>query len=117
MSLSTYALVLIKSGNHSYTSGAGGTPAATIQGSLHAKREDLLTVVLPQSMSRQIKESQDLLKKVKDVIRMPQNDDMLSLDGVASQICNSFLLSQMDQLIPFAFHESNTVIEVSKEVK
>ncbi len=110
---SAYALVL--SGNHVYTSGAGGTHAATIRGALRAEREDLLTVVLPQSMSRQTKESQDLLKKVKDVISMPQNDDM-SLD-VASRICNSFLLSQTDQLISFAFHESNTVIEATKEAK
>jgi hypothetical protein len=108
-----YALVL--SGNHVYTSGAGGTHAATIRGALRAEREDLLTVVLPQSMSRQTKESQELLKKVKDVVTMPQNDDM-SLD-VASRICNSYLLSQTDQLISFAFHESNTVIEATKEAK
>ena len=115
MSLSAYALVL--SGNHVYTSGAGGTPAVTIWGALCAEWEDLLMVVLPQSMSQQTKESQDLLKKVKYVIRMPQDDGMCSLDDVASRICNSFLLSQMDQLIRFAFHESNTVIEATKEAK
>jgi hypothetical protein len=102
-----YALVL--SGNHVYTSGAGGTHAATIRGALRAERHDLLTVVLPQSMSKQTKESQELLKKVEDIVTMPQNDGM-SLD-VASRICNSYLLSQTDQLISFAFHESNTVIE------
>lgn len=111
--LSAYALVL--SGNHVYTSGAGGTHAATIRGALRAEREDLLTVVVPQSMGRQTKESQELLKKVKDVVCMPQNDGM-SLD-VASRICNSYLLSQTDQLISFAFHESNTVIEATKEAK
>ena len=110
---SAYALVL--SGNHVYTSGAGGTHAATIRGALRVEREDLLTVVLPQSMGRQTKESQELVKKVKDVITMPQNDDM-TLD-VASRICNSYLLSQTDQLISFAFHESNTVIEATKEAK
>ena len=110
---SAYALVL--SGNHVFTSGAGGTNAATIRGALRAEREDLLTVVLPQSMDRQAKESQELLKKVKDVITMPQNDDK-GLD-VASRICNSYLLSQTDQLISFAFHESNTVIEATKEAK
>lgn len=66
-------------------------------------------------MDRQTKESQELVKKVKDVIAMPQNDDM-SLD-VASRICNSYLLSQTDQLISFAFHESSTVIEATKEAK
>ena len=108
-----YALVL--SGNHVYTSGAGGTHAATIRGALRAEREDLLTVVLPQSMSKQPKESQELLQKVSDVIAMPQNDEM-GLD-IASRICNSYLLSQTDQLISFAFHESNTVIEATKEAK
>ena len=44
-----------------------------------------------------------------------QNDNM-SLD-VASRICNSYLLSQTDQLISFAFHESTTVIEATKEAK
>ena len=48
-----YALVL--SGNHVYTSGAGGTHAATIRGALRAERSDLLTVVLPQSMQKQTK--------------------------------------------------------------
>jgi hypothetical protein len=100
---------LVLSGNHVYTSGAGGTHAATIRGALRAERHDLLTVVLPQSMSKQTKESQELLKKVEDIVTMPQNDGM-SLD-VASRICNSYLLSQTDQLISFAFHESNTVIE------
>jgi hypothetical protein len=108
-----YALVL--SGNHVYTSGAGGTHAATIRGALRAERDDLLTVVLPQSMTKQTRESQELLKKVTDVIAMPQNDEM-SLD-IASRICNSFLLSQTDQLISFAFHESSTVIEATKEAK
>jgi hypothetical protein len=108
-----YALVL--SGNHVYTSGASGTNAAAVRGALRAEREDLLTVVLPQSMGKQTRESQELLKKVKDIVTMPQNDDM-SLD-VASRICNSYLLSQTDQLISFAFHESNTIIEAAKEAK
>ena len=98
-----------------YTSGAGGTNAAAIRGALRAERDDLLTVVLPQSMGKQTKESQELLKKVKDIITMPQNDDM-TLD-VASRICNSYLLSQTDQLISFAFHESSTVIEAATEAK
>jgi hypothetical protein len=108
-----YALVL--SGNHVYTSGAGGTHGATIRGALRAERPDLLTVIIPQSMERQTKESQELLKTVDDVISMPQNDEM-SLD-MASRICNSYLLSLTDQLISFAFHESNTVIEATKEAK
>eukprot|EP00537_Pseudo-nitzschia_pungens_P013815 CAMPEP_0172391584 /NCGR_PEP_ID=MMETSP1061-20121228/7949_1 /TAXON_ID=37318 /ORGANISM="Pseudo-nitzschia pungens, Strain cf. pungens" /LENGTH=334 /DNA_ID=CAMNT_0013122241 /DNA_START=84 /DNA_END=1088 /DNA_ORIENTATION=- len=111
--LLAYALVL--SGNHVYTSGAPGTNAATVRGALRAEREDLLTVVLPQSFSKQTQESQELLEKVDDLITMPQNDE-LSLD-VASRICNSYLLSMTDQLISFAFHESTTVIEANKEAK
>lgn len=98
-----------------YTSGAGGTHAATIRGALRAERPDLLTVVLPQSMSKQPKESQELMEKVEDIVSMPQNDDM-PLD-LASRICNNYLLSQTDQLISFAFHESTTVIEATKEAK
>lgn len=111
--LLSYALVL--SENHVYTSGAGGTNAAAIRGALRAERPDLLTVILPQSLSKQSKESQELLKDVTDLIAMPQNDEM-SLD-VASRLCNSKLLSETDQLIAFAFHASNTVIEATKEAK
>lgn len=110
---SAYALVL--SGNHVYTSGSSGTNAATIRGALRAERPELLTVVLPQSLTKQTEESQQLLKQVKDVVEMPQNNE-LSLD-IASRICNSYLLSLTDQLISFAFHESTTVIEASKEAK
>ena len=107
----TYALVL--SGNHVFTSGAQGTNAAAIRGALRAFQPNLLTVVLPQSMSKQTLESQDLLQDVTNVITMPHNDQML-LD-VASRICNSHLLSQTDHLISFAFHESTTVLEAAEE--
>ncbi|KAL3791108.1 hypothetical protein HJC23_012093 [Cyclotella cryptica] len=106
-----YALVL--SGNHLYTSGAQGTNAAAIRGALRAFQPNLLTVVLPQSMSKQTPESQELLEDVTNVITMPQNDHM-PLD-VASRICNSHLLSQTDHLISFAFHESRTVLEAAEE--
>mmetsp|Transcript_52396 Transcript_52396/g.111326 ORF Transcript_52396/g.111326 Transcript_52396/m.111326 type:complete len:299 (-) Transcript_52396:279-1175(-) len=108
-----YALVL--SGNHLYTSGAAGTNAAAIRGALRAFQPQLLTVVLPQSMSRQTPESQELLQDVTNVVTMPQNDEM-PLD-VASRICNSHLLSQTDHLISFAFHESKTVLEAAQEAK
>lgn len=106
---------MVLSGNHVYTSGAGGTHAATIRGALRAERPDLLTVVLPQSRDKQAKETQELLKAVEDVVEMPQNNKM-NLD-IASRICNSYLLSLTDQLISFAFHESSTVIEATKEAK
>ncbi|KAG5189568.1 hypothetical protein JKP88DRAFT_271571 [Tribonema minus] len=111
--LLAYALVL--SGNHVFTSGAGGTNAATIRGALRAERPDLLTVVLPQSLAKQSDESQELLTQVQNVIDAPQNDH-LPLD-VASRLCNSDLLSRADQLICFAFHDSHTIIETAREAR
>jgi len=111
--LLSYALVL--TGNHIFTSGSPGTNAAAIRGALRAERADLLTVLLPQSMSKQPQESQNLLAQVDDVIENKGNDH-LTLD-VASRLCNSDLLSRVDQLISFAFHDSNTVIEASREAK
>jgi len=92
-----------------------GTNAAAIRGALRAGRDDLLTVILPQSLSRQPNESQDLLREVTDLVTMPQNDGM-DLD-VASRLCNSRLLGETDQLVAFAFHESGTVIEAVEEGK
>ncbi|CAM9916825.1 unnamed protein product [Chrysoparadoxa australica] len=113
--LLAYALLL--SGNHVFTSGAGGTNAATIRGALRAERSvpDLLTVVLPQSLSKQSEESQELLAEVQNVIDAPQNDH-LPLD-VASRLCNSDLLSRTDQLICFAFNDSHTIIETTREAR
>lgn len=111
--LLSYALVL--SDNHVYTSGSQGTNAAAIRGALRAERPDLLTVVLPQSLSKQPHDSQELVNQVKQVEEMPQNDH-LPLD-VASKICNSRLISLADQLIAFAFHSSNTVVEAANEAK
>jgi len=111
--LLSYALVL--SENHVYTSGAMGTNGAAIRGALRAGRPDLLTVILPQSLHKQPDESQELLREVTDLVTMPQNDKM-SLD-VASRLCNSKLLSETDQLVAFAFHESTTVIEATTEAK
>lgn len=52
-------------GNHIYTSGATGTNAAVIRGALRAEKPDLLTVVLPQSLSLQPPESRELLAEVR----------------------------------------------------
>ncbi len=55
-------------GNHIFTSGATGTNAAVIRGALRAENPDLLTVVLPQSLSKQPQESQELLSQVCSII-------------------------------------------------
>lgn len=52
-------------GNHIFTSGATGTNAAVIRGALRAENPELLTVVLPQSLSKQPPESQELLAQIK----------------------------------------------------
>lgn len=59
--LLTYANVLV--GNHVFTSGAGGTNAAVIRGALRAEKPELLTVVLPQSLHKQPKETQEQVSR------------------------------------------------------
>lgn len=88
---------------------------ATIRGALRAGTDDLLHVVIPQSLSKQPKESQELIQNVTNLIDFPERDQM-SL-SVASQLCNSYMINHTDQLISFAFHESSTVIEAAKEAK
>eukprot|EP00878_Enallax_costatus_P016923 GHUV01017765.1.p1 GENE.GHUV01017765.1~~GHUV01017765.1.p1 ORF type:complete len:234 (+),score=30.50 GHUV01017765.1:183-884(+) len=58
----SYAMV--STGNHIYTSGATGTNAAVIKGALRAEQPQLLTVILPQSRSKQPQESRELLEQV-----------------------------------------------------
>jgi len=110
--LLSYALVL--SDNHLYTSGATGTHAAAIRGALRAENQELLTVILPQTVLRQPREIRDLIGQVKNVVELGHND--LPLDA-ASRICNSELLSKGDQLIVFAFHDSRTLRETIEEAK
>ena len=91
--LLSYALVL--SGNHVYTSGAAGTNAAAIRGALRANSTELLTVILPQSRSKQTEDCQELIAEVTQVVQMPEND-ALSLD-VASKRCNRRLVKETEQ--------------------
>jgi hypothetical protein len=81
--LMTYALVL--GGNRVITSGATGTNSAAIRGAMKAD-PNLLTVILPQSLERQPRESREQLEDVMHLVENPSND-VLSL-GEASSICN-----------------------------
>jgi len=105
--------------NHIFTSGATGTNAAVIRGALRAERPDLLTVVLPQSMEKQPPESQELLKQVQEtgakMIEMPDNDDLTLFE--ASSICNDDIISRVQQVICFAFHDSNLLLDTCHEAK
>ncbi|KAH7422168.1 hypothetical protein KP509_13G094200 [Ceratopteris richardii] len=109
----SYAMVITK--NHVFTSGASGTNAAVIRGALRAERPDLLTVILPQSLKKQPPESQELLSKVQNVIEMPHNDHLPLIE--ASRICNWDILTHVQQVICFAFHDSNLLLETCREAK
>ena len=89
--------------------------AAAIRGALRANSTDLLTVILPQSLKQQPEDSQDLIKEVVQVVEMPEND-ALTLD-VASKRCNRKLITTVDQLVAFAFHDSNNVVRAADEAK
>jgi predicted Rossmann fold nucleotide-binding protein DprA/Smf involved in DNA uptake len=106
----SYALVL--EGNRILTSGAAGTNFAAIKGALRAD-PNLLTVILPQSLSRQPRESQGQLQQVIHLVENPQNDH-LSL-GEASAMCNREIISRCQQLICFAFHDSHTLMNTCEE--
>ncbi|KMT15576.1 hypothetical protein BVRB_3g059260 isoform B [Beta vulgaris subsp. vulgaris] len=109
----SYAMVITK--NHIYTSGAAGTNAAVIRGALRAERPELLTVILPQSLKKQPPESQELLAKVKNVIEKPHNDHLPLLE--ASRLCNMDIISKVQQVICFAFHDSKLLMETCQEAK
>ncbi|MCS6812982.1 MAG: DNA-processing protein DprA [Cyanobacteria bacterium] len=108
----TYALVL--SGNRVITSGATGTNAAVIRGAMRAD-SNLLTVILPQSLSRQPRESQEQLEQVIHLVESPENDN-LSL-AEASFLCNQEIISRCQQLICFAFHDSQTLLRTCQDAE
>jgi predicted Rossmann fold nucleotide-binding protein DprA/Smf involved in DNA uptake len=108
----SYALVL--GGNRLMTSGAAGTNSAAIRGAMRAD-SNLLTVILPQSLARQPRESQEQLQQVVHLVENPENDN-LSL-GEASAICNREIISRCQQLICFAFHDSNTLMQTCAEAE
>lgn len=108
----SYALVL--SGNRLLTSGATGTNAAAIRGAMRAD-PNLLTVILPQSLDKQPKESREQLNQVLHLVENPENDH-LSL-GEASALCNREIVSRCQQLICFAFHDSQTLLKTCEEAE
>ncbi|KAG6488950.1 hypothetical protein ZIOFF_050208 [Zingiber officinale] len=110
--------------NHIVTSGASGTNAAVIRGALRAEKPELLTVILPQSLKMQPPESQELLSKassnlgcskVQHLIEMPKNDNLPLLE--ASRLCNMDILSKVQQVICFAFHDSRLLLETCQEAR
>jgi len=108
----SYALVL--SGNRIITSGATGTNSAAIRGAMRAD-PGLLTVILPQSLERQPRESQEQLQQVMHLVQSPEND-ALSL-AEASALCNQEIVSRCQQLICFAFHDSQTLLASCRDAE
>lgn len=108
----SYALVL--GGNHLITSGATGTNSAAIRGAMRAD-PNLLTVILPQSLERQPRESKKQLEQVIHLVENSEND-RLSLSE-ASALCNREIVSRCQQLICFAFHESTTLLKTCQEAE
>ncbi|MBE9115371.1 DNA recombination-mediator protein A [Lusitaniella coriacea LEGE 07157] len=108
----SYALVL--GGNRLVTSGAAGTNSAAIKGAMRAD-PNLLTVILPQSLDRQPRESIEQLNQVIHLVENSDND-ALSL-GEASALCNREIISRCQQLICFAFHDSQTLLKTCEEAE
>lgn len=108
----SYAIVL--GGNRIMTSGATGTNAAVIKGAMRAD-PNLLTVVLPQGIDLQPRESQEQLKQVMHLVENPDQNS-LSL-AAASAVCNSEIVARCQQLICFAFHDSTTLLTTCKEAE
>ena len=98
---------LAQEGHSLVTSGSQGVNAAVIRAVLDVD-PSLLTVLLPQSIDRQSSEIRNLLDKVLHLIEKPDHDD-LSLP-MASSLCNQEIISRCDQLICFAFHDSETLL-------
>jgi hypothetical protein len=108
----SYALAL--AGNRIVTSGATGTNSAAIKGVMRAD-PNLLTVILPQSLERQPRESQEQLKQVIHLVENSENNH-LSL-GEASALCNREIITRCQQLICFAFHDSHTLLQSCAEAE
>ncbi len=98
---------LAQEGHSLITSGSQGVNAAVIRAVLEVD-PSLLTVLLPQSLDRQSVEICELLERVLHLIEKPDNDD-LSLP-MASSLCNQEIIGRCDQLICFAFHDSETLL-------
>ena len=108
------SFALVQAGNFILTSGATGTNSAAIRGATRAD-PNLLTVILPQSLKRQPRESRNQLKSVIHLVENPEHDT-LSL-AEASAICNQDIISRCQQLVCFMFHDSNTLIKTCQDAE
>ena len=98
---------LAQEGHNLVTSGAQGVNAAVIRSVLEID-SSRLTVLLPQSLDRQPGESRELLEKVLHLVEKPEQDELPL--PMASSLCNQEIITRCDQLICFAFHDSETLL-------
>ena len=98
---------LAQEGNSLITSGSQGVNAAVIRGVLEID-PSRLTVLLPQSLDRQPRESREQLDRVLHLVEKPENDELPL--PMASSLCNQEIIRRCDQLICFAFHDSETLL-------
>ena len=98
---------LAQEGHSLGTSGAHGVNAAVIRGVLEVDPSKL-TVLLPQSLERQLPEIRESLDRVLHLIEKPEQDDLPL--PLASSLCNQDIINRCDQLICLAFHDSETLL-------
>ena len=98
---------LVQEGHSLITSGAQGVNSAVIRSVLDVDPARL-TVLLPQSLDRQPAESREQLERVLHLVEKPEHDELPL--PVASSLCNQEIISRCDQLICYAFHDSETLI-------
>ena len=98
---------LAEEGHSIITSGSQGVNAAVIRAVLDVN-PSLLTVLLPQSLDRQMPEIKDQLEKVIHLVEKTENNDLPL--PLASSLCNQEIINRCDQLICFAFHDSETLL-------
>ena len=98
---------LAQEGHTLLTSGSQGVNAAVIRGVVAVDRERL-TVLLPQSLDRQVPEIREQLDQVLHLIEKPEHDDLPL--PIASSLCNQEIINRCDQLICLAFHDSETLL-------
>ena len=98
---------LAQEGHNLITSGAQGVNAAVIRSVLEID-SSRLTVLLPQSLDRQQGESRELLERVLHLVEKPEHDELPL--PMASSLCNQEIIARCDQLICFAFHDSETLL-------
>ena len=101
------ARALTQEGHSIITSGSQGVNAAVIRAVLEINPA-LLTVLLPQSLDKQLPEVREQLDQVMHLVEKADNDDLPL--PIASSLCNQEIISRCDQLICFAFHDSETLL-------